>query len=79
MAESGSAQLTISAGQRASRATMRRLIASRIDDTTDVTLGESVVGTGGEWMPSAPQSLPVKDGSFTLEIPAASAALITLI
>ena len=77
LSDSQSVRLTIPAGQGAGSATVLRLSAPRLEDTTDVTLGTSVVGDAGVWTPAALPSLPVTDGSSVIEIPAASGALIT--
>ncbi len=76
LSDSESVRLAIPS-QGANHATVLRLLAPRLDDTTDVTLGTSVVGGAGAWTPEAPQSLPATNGSVTIEIPAASGALVT--
>jgi hypothetical protein len=70
-------RLTIDPGQRAQRVTLLRLHAPRIDDTTDTTLGGAPVGAGGEWSVAREETLPLENGSAVIELPAASAALIT--
>jgi hypothetical protein len=48
-----------------------------MDDTTDITFGGSTVGPGGAWA-IARQEIPrAENGVAVLELPAASAALIT--
>ncbi len=68
--------LTIDAGGAAS-ATVMRLIAPRVDDTTDTTLGGAVVGDGGGWAPVVDEKLKRQNGVFTLRLPKASGALVT--
>lgn len=70
-------RLTIDRGQRAQRATLLRLHAPRIDDTTDTTFGASPVGSAGEWSVAREETLPLENGSAVIDLPAASAALIT--
>ncbi len=62
----------------ARRASVMRLMAPRADDTTDVTLGGSVVGSDGTWMPSVTETLTARDGLLTLRMPKASGALLAL-
>jgi hypothetical protein len=69
--------LTVDPGQRAQRATSLRLHASRIDGATDTTLGGAPVGAAGEWSVARKETLPLENGSAVIELPAASAALIT--
>ncbi|HUA27146.1 MAG TPA: glycosyl hydrolase family 79 C-terminal domain-containing protein [Steroidobacteraceae bacterium] len=59
-------------------ATVLRLVAPRLDDTTDVTFGGAVVGNDGAWTPTVAESLTARRGSVTLSVPRASGALVTL-
>jgi hypothetical protein len=59
-------------------AAVLRLIAPRVDDTTDVTFGGSAVGNEGAWTPTVAESLAVRRGSVTLSMPQASGALVTM-
>jgi len=70
-------RLTIDAGQRAQRVRSLRLHAPRVDDTTDTTLGASPVGAGGAWSPAREEMLGIENGAAVIELPPASAALIT--
>jgi hypothetical protein len=70
-------RLTIDAGQRAQRARSLRLHAPRVDDTTDTTLGGAPVGAGGAWLAAREETLSVENRVAVIELPAASAALIT--
>ena len=54
-----------------------RLEAPRIDDTTDVTLGAAPVGAVGSWSAAREEKLAAQNGSVVLDLPAASAALLT--
>ncbi len=71
-------RLTINNGQSVQQAKILRLHAPRIDDTTDVTFGGAPVGANGAWSPARDETLPAQGGSSTVELPAASAALLTL-
>jgi hypothetical protein len=70
-------RLAIDAGQSPQRATALRLYAPRVDDTTDTTFGGSPVGAGGSWSPLRERALTVENGAAVIELPAASAALVT--
>ncbi|HEX4006044.1 MAG TPA: hypothetical protein VHX60_07700 [Acidobacteriaceae bacterium] len=70
--------LTIDCGERANRARALRLSAPRLDDTQDVTLGENPVGGSGAWNAEREETLAVQDGLVTLELPAGSAAVVSL-
>lgn len=70
-------RLTIDAGERAQRAISLRLLAPRVDDTTDTTFGGTPVGASGAWSPTRMETLPLENGTAVIELPSASAALIT--
>ncbi len=70
-------RLAIDAGQRAPRATALRLFAPRVDDTTDATFGGAPVGASGAWSRAQEETLPFENGTAAIELPPASAALIT--
>jgi len=72
-----SVRLTIDAGECAQRATALRLVAPRVDDTTDTTFGGSPVGASGAWSATRIETLPLQNGVAVIDLPAASAALIT--
>ncbi len=61
---------------QAEYASVLRLHAPRIDDTTDVTLGGAPVGANGSWSAALIEKLRAQDGVVTLELPSASAALL---
>jgi len=58
-------------------ATVMRLHAPRIDDTTDVTLAGSPVGANGSWSAGHEENLVAQNGNLVFELPAASAALLS--
>jgi len=70
-------RLTIDAGRRAQRASALRLLAPRVDDTTDITFGGAPVGASGAWSATREEMLSGGKGTAVIELPAASAALIT--
>jgi len=53
------------------------LRAPRIDDTTDVTFGGAPVGADGAWSAAREETLAAKNGNLTIDLPPASAALIS--
>jgi len=61
-----------------SHARALRLIAPRLDDTTDVTLGSNPVGPSGAWDAEYEEELPVHEGAAAIELPPSSAARVTL-
>jgi len=73
----GGVRLTIDPRQRAKRVTALRLHAPRVDDTTDTTFGGAPVGAGGAWSALRDETLPLENGVSALDLPAASAALVT--
>jgi hypothetical protein len=75
--EDRSVRLAIDAGRRTQRVSALRLIAPRVDDTTDTTFGGAPVGASGEWSPARKEKLSDENGATVIELPAASAALIT--
>lgn len=62
----------------AKKASVLRLIAPRIDATTDVTFGGSVVGNSGGWTPTVAETPAVRHGMLALAMPKGSGALVTL-
>jgi hypothetical protein len=49
----------------------------RVDDTTDTTFGGAPMGAGGAWSAATEETPSLENGTAILELPAASAALIT--
>jgi hypothetical protein len=58
-------------------ATLMRLEAPRLDDTTDVTFGGSVVGVDGRWLPMVEEPVPSRNGLYMVHMKKASGALVT--
>jgi len=70
-------RLTIDAGSRAQRVSALRMLAPRVDDTTDITFGGAPVGASGEWSATREEMLTGENGTTVIELPAVSAALVT--
>jgi len=70
-------RLAVDAGQRVQRVRSLRLHSPRADDTTDTTFGGAPVGAGGAWSPVKEYALTLENGVGVLDLPPASAALIT--
>jgi Glycosyl hydrolase family 79, N-terminal domain len=73
-------RVEIDPGQRAQRAAMLQLTAPHLDSTSGVTLGGSAVevtDAHADWSASAQPALRAKHGVFAVDLPAASAALIS--
>jgi hypothetical protein len=71
-------RLTVSAGAAVQTAKSLRLHAPRVAATTDVTFGGAVVGANGAWAAAREETLTVQNGSVVVELPAASAVLVSL-
>ncbi|MGH9587456.1 MAG: hypothetical protein ACRD3F_10925, partial [Acidobacteriaceae bacterium] len=69
-------RLVVDPGQKAERATMLMLRGASLDATSGVKLGDAAVDAHGEWRGAQRQNVSGKGGLFTLELPAASAALV---
>ncbi len=70
--------LTLDPGRHAQRLTGLRLQAPSVNDTTNITFGRSPVGAAGAWSAVKQDLLALENGVVVLDLPAASAALITL-
>jgi hypothetical protein len=70
-------RLAIEAGQHSRGASVLRLVAPRRDDTADTAFGGAPVGAGGAWPATREETLPGVNRIWMLELPAASAAVIT--
>jgi hypothetical protein len=72
------AHVTVECGEKdAQWARALRLVAPRLDDTQDVTLGSNPVGANGTWEAARSEELPVHDGAAAIELPAGSAAMVS--
>lgn len=69
--------LSIDVGQHAQRISALRLHAPRVDDTTDATFGGAPVGASGAWSATREETLNLESGAAVIQLPAASAALIS--
>jgi hypothetical protein len=69
--------ITIDPGQRAGAARVLRLSGPSLDATSGVTLGGSGVDAHADWTASKESRLHAVHGLYTVELPAASAALVT--
>lgn len=65
-------------GKSISSITVSRLAAPSITSTADVTFGGSKVNADGTFNPSATENYTVNKGNFIVNVPAGSAAVITL-
>jgi Glycosyl hydrolase family 79, N-terminal domain len=68
--------MTVDCGGGATQARALRLIAPRLDDTTDVTLGMNPVGPSGAWT-GHKEPLAIHNGAASLELPPGSAVLVS--
>lgn len=71
-------RLTVDPGHAIQQAKLLRLHAPRVDDTTDVTFAGAPVGANGAWSAAWEETIPVQNGNVTIDLPAASAALIVI-
>jgi hypothetical protein len=69
--------LIIEPGMRVGRASVLELSGPSLEATAGVTLGGAAVSDHGEWRPKRQPTLRASSGGFTLELPAASGALVT--
>jgi len=76
-AASRALRLTVDSGGSATEARALRLIAPRLDDTTDVTLGMNPAGPSGAWHAAEEEALPIHNGAAGLDLPPGSAALVS--
>jgi hypothetical protein len=72
-----SVSLTIDSGQRHGGATALRLSAPGIEAASNVTLGGAQVDASGKWKAEQEQKLERSGNGVTLDLPPASAALVT--
>lgn len=72
-----SVRLTVDSPHVSRHASVHRLLAPRANDTTDTTFGGAPVGAAGAWSASRRESLTAENGSAVIDLPAATAALIS--
>jgi len=76
--ESSVLTLTIKAGMDGKKATVIRLTAPSVDAKTGVTLGGAEVTAAGTWKPAKPEIAQVRKGQLSIDLPAASAAIVQI-
>lgn len=69
-------QVEIASGTDAAQARALRMVAPRLDDRTDATLGRNPVGASGAWEAAHEEDLTVHGGTATVEMPPGSAVLV---
>ena len=71
---------TIQVGERFRAGSVRRLKAPQATAKEGVTYADAAVGADGRWLPpsATEKELAVRDGRVTVELPAASALVLTL-
>jgi hypothetical protein len=72
------AQARIEPGRRFAKGEVSRLTAPALDATVGVRFAGTAVDDYGGWAPTARESAQFEDGAIVLDIPGASAALVTL-
>ena len=77
-AGSAGASVHLHVGRGFRAATVLSLRAPSLLATTGVSLGGRAVAANGAWQPAQPTPIRVRNGTLTLSIPAASAALVTV-
>jgi hypothetical protein len=69
---------TVDVGAAVSSASATRLEGPSLGATTGVTLGGVAIGADGGFAPGAPETLPTSGTTFTVDVPPASAVLVTV-
>ncbi len=72
------ASVRIEPGRRFAKGEVSRLAAPALDATVGVRFGGAAVDDYGGWMPVAREGARFEDGAIMLDLPGASAALVTL-
>jgi hypothetical protein len=72
------AKVGIKFGNRSYQATVMRLSAPSVGAKTGITLGRSGVASDGSWRPKPSETLTAGSGGFQIDVPAASAAMLTV-
>jgi hypothetical protein len=75
--QSADVDVTIAADRAFLNATALRLKGHALDSADDVSLGGSVVAADGGWRPTDIESLNIAGGVCEVQMPAASAAVVT--
>ena len=68
---------TVNVGAALASAEATWLAGPSLDATTGVTLGGAAVGGDGSFAPGAPEALPTSGTTFTVDVPPASAVLVS--
>lgn len=68
--------VNLGSGIKSRTASVLRLRGPAIDAKTGITLGGTEVTAAGTWKAAKAEIVPVRDGQFRLELPAASAAIV---
>jgi hypothetical protein len=76
--ESSVLTLNIKGGMDGKKATVIRLTAPSVDAKTGVTLGGAEVTAAGTWRPAKPEMVQVRKGQLSIDLPAASAAVVQI-
>ncbi len=79
MESSRDTEVDVLCSHRLSHAGALRLKAPSLQSKDGVTLGGSVVAPSGEWRPKQNEPLPLARGKCRIHMPAASAAIVTLV
>lgn len=72
-------RLVVDPGHKAGKATVLILSGPSLEATSGVTLGGATVNAHGGWRGAERKSIVGKDGVFTVELPAASGALVEFV
>jgi hypothetical protein len=69
---------TVDVGATIASAQATWLAGPSLDATTGVTLGGAAIGNDGSFVPQAPEVLPTSGTTFTVDVPPASAVLVSV-
>jgi hypothetical protein len=72
------ASVRIEPGRRFAKGEVSRLVAPALDATSGVRFGGATVDDYGGWVPAAHEGAQFDGGAIVLDVPGASAALVTL-
>ncbi|MDF5726278.1 MAG: glycosyl hydrolase family 79 C-terminal domain-containing protein [Rhizonema sp. PD37] len=75
---SQNATLAINLGRQLTRGSVLRLTSPSLDSTSDITLGGSSVQSDASWQSHTQEQAQISENIASVEVPAASAALVTL-